>query len=128
MKSNHKHVEYVRQLDKTALKNCMELALLRHEKELSVKQHRNEHEVDRFIKKVEEGRILGAREKMARLSQVERNRKNLTDQTVMKYMQDKYEQEKEKNDIRVEYGPVGLTSEQEREIERRKREQARHDL
>jgi len=38
MKSNHKHLEYVRQLDKTALKNCMELALLRHEKELSVKQ------------------------------------------------------------------------------------------
>ena len=86
MKSNHKHLEYVRQLDKTALKNCMELALLRHEKELSVKQQRNEHEVDRFIKKVEEGRILGAREKMARLSQVEQNRKNLTDQTVMKYM------------------------------------------
>jgi len=48
---------------------------------------------------------------MARLSQVEQNRKNLTDQTVMKYMQDKYEQEKEKNDVRVEYGPVGLTSE-----------------
>ena len=37
MLSNHVAPEYVRQLDKTALKNCMELALLRHEKELSVR-------------------------------------------------------------------------------------------
>ena len=37
-KSSHKAVDFVRQLDRTAMKNCMELALLRHEKELSVRQ------------------------------------------------------------------------------------------
>jgi len=31
MRSSHKAVDYVRQLDRTAMKNCMELALLRHE-------------------------------------------------------------------------------------------------
>lgn len=35
---SHKAVDFVRQLDRTAMKNCMELALLRHEKELSVRQ------------------------------------------------------------------------------------------
>jgi len=38
MLSNHIAPEFVRQLDRTALKNCMELALLRHEKDVSVKQ------------------------------------------------------------------------------------------
>ena len=38
MKSNHRPVEYVRQLNQDAMKSVMELALLRHEKELSVRQ------------------------------------------------------------------------------------------
>ena len=37
MLSSHKAPEYVRQLDKLAMKNAMEEALLRHEKEISVR-------------------------------------------------------------------------------------------
>ena len=48
MKSNHKAVDFVRQLDKSAMKNCMELALQRHEKDLSVKQVNKDQELDRF--------------------------------------------------------------------------------
>lgn len=36
--SCYKPIDYVRQLDKTAMKNCMELALKRHEQALSVRQ------------------------------------------------------------------------------------------
>lgn len=35
--SCYKPIDYVRQLDKTAMKNCMELALKRHEQALSVR-------------------------------------------------------------------------------------------
>ena len=56
MQSNHKAPDYVRQLDKTALKNCMELALLRHEKEINKKQVVRPKEVERLRDSVERER------------------------------------------------------------------------
>lgn len=56
MLSNHIAPEFVRQLDRTALKNCMELALLRHEKDVSVKQGNQHREASRFQKSLEKER------------------------------------------------------------------------
>lgn len=53
MQSNHVSVEYVRQLDKQAMKNCMEQALLRHEKEVSIRQNSKKRDQEQFKQSVD---------------------------------------------------------------------------
>ena len=77
MVSSHKVVDYVRQLDRTALKNCMELALLRHEKDLSVKKETKQRNADLFQSSIdlETRRVLAAEE--AKRSLIKANREQL---------------------------------------------------
>ena len=63
MGKGHQAVDFVRQLDRTAIKNCMEMALQRHEKELSVKMARNKQENDMLQESIEKGQKLTAAEK-----------------------------------------------------------------
>ncbi len=46
----------------------------------------------------------------------------------MKQLQNQFEQRAEKNDLRVSYGPLGMTEEEEKFALHRKRDQARQEL
>ena len=81
---SHKPVDFVRQLDRTAMKNCMELALLRREKELSVKQARREQEENEFVNQIEQGRIQNQVEKENRKLMQGNNKRMLIQQKILK--------------------------------------------
>ena len=81
---SHRAVDFVRQLDRTAMKNCMELALLRHEKELSVRQITRDQEEEMFRHSIERGRVQNQAELQNKINIQKSNKKNLIQQKMAK--------------------------------------------
>lgn len=123
MLSSHKAPEYVRQLDKQAMKNAMEEALLRHEKEISVRQLNQQKHADQLKQSIDKELNKNELTNQARRNLKEQNRKQLIEHYHLNQMQREHDNQQQLNDKRTYFGPDGLTTDQERAILKSKKAQ-----